>query len=70
MTRRKPRITTLEEADAAMAKLGWLRAQATPNAAVRELWDCAVAYRAAVHRQAHDAEKKPGFVELVEKKRK
>jgi hypothetical protein len=48
MTRR--RINTVEEADAAMAKLGWLRTQATPNAAVRELWDVASAYRAEIHR--------------------
>lgn len=49
MTRR--RITTVAAADAAMERLAWLRAQGTPNAAVRELWECAVAYRAAVHRQ-------------------
>jgi hypothetical protein len=49
MTRR-PRINTVEEADAAMANLGWLRTQATPNAAVRELWDCATALRAEIYR--------------------
>lgn len=67
MTRRKPRITTVEEADAAMESLGWLRHQATPSREVRHLWDCAVAYRAAVHRQS---EKRPGFVERLEQKRK
>ncbi|MBP3955462.1 hypothetical protein J8F10_09225 [Gemmata sp. G18] len=66
MTRRKPRINSVEEADKAMERLGWLRAQATPNAAVRELWDCAVAYRAAVHRQ-QPGEKKPGWAERVTK---
>lgn len=55
MTRRT-RITTVEEADAAMDKLGWLRAQGQPNGAVRELFECATAYRAAVHRQQQGAE--------------
>lgn len=55
MTRRT-RITTVEEADAAMERLGWLRAQGTPNGAVRELFECATVYRAAVHRQEKNAE--------------
>jgi hypothetical protein len=66
MTRR-PRITTVEEADAAMERLGWIRAQGTPNAAVRELWDVAVAFRAAVHRLDRGEEKKPGWQERVTK---
>ena len=70
MTRRKPQITTVEEADAALERLGWLKTAGSPNGAVRELWDVAVAYRAAVHRQEGAEQKRPGFVELVEKKRK
>jgi hypothetical protein len=66
MTRRS-RITTVEEADSAMERLGWIRAQGSPNAAVRELWDVAVAYRAAVHRQSVGEEKKPGWQERVTK---
>lgn len=69
MTRR-PRITTVAEADTAMERLAWLRAQGTPNGAVRELFECAVAYRAAVHRQSVGEEKKPGFAERIEAKRK
>jgi hypothetical protein len=49
MTRR-PRILTVEQADAAMERLAWLRAQGSPNAAVRELWDCATALRAEIYR--------------------
>lgn len=49
MTRR-PRITTVEEADAAMAKLGWLRHAGHPNAAIREMMDCYATVRAEVHR--------------------
>jgi hypothetical protein len=67
MTRRA-RITTVEEADAAMERLGWLRAQGTPNAAVRELYECATAYRAAVHRQG-GVKEEPGHVARLEKKR-
>lgn len=70
MTRRKPRITSIEEADAALERLGWLKTAGSPNAAIRELWDVAVAYRAALHRQSMGEVKRPGFVELVEKKRK
>jgi hypothetical protein len=69
MTRRA-RITSVEQADTAMENLGWLRAQGSPNGAVRELWECATAYRAAVHRQNVAEEKRPGFVERVERKRK
>ena len=68
MTRR--RINTVEDADAAMERLAWLRTQGNPNAAVRELWDCAVAYRAAVHRQEQGEVKRPGFAERVEARRK
>ena len=56
MTRRKPRITSVEEADQAMERLAWLRTAASPNAAVRELWDVCVTYRAAVHRQEAEPE--------------
>ena len=68
MTRRA-RISTVAEADAAMERLGWLRAQATPNGAVRELWECATTYRAAVHRQEAGEAKKPGFAEQIKSKR-
>lgn len=68
MTRRKPRILTVEQADQAMERLGWLRAQGSPNAAVRGLWDAAVAYRAAVHRQQGEAgEKKTGWADRITK---
>lgn len=48
MTRR--RILTVEQADAAMAKLAWLKSVGHPNAAIRELWDATTAYRSEVHR--------------------
>jgi hypothetical protein len=66
MTRR-PRITTVEQADAAMETLGWLRGQGEPNWAVRQLWECAVAYRAAVHRQEQGEQTGPGWTERVGK---
>lgn len=50
MSRR--RIKSLEEADVLMESLGWLKGQGWPNDAVRQLWECAVFYRAAIHRQA------------------
>ena len=37
-----------------MERLGWLKAQGHPNAAIRELWECAVTYRAAVHQQGQE----------------
>lgn len=67
---KRPRIVTVEQADQAMERLGWLRSQGSPNAAVRELWECAVVYRAAVHRQEQGEEKRPGFVDRIEQKRK
>lgn len=67
MTRRKPRITTVEEADVAMDRLGWVRAQGTPNAAVRELWECATAYRAALHRQEQVAEPEGRWAKKITK---
>lgn len=62
---RKPRITTVAEADAAMERLGWLRGHAQPNGPVRELFECATVYRAAVHRQEPGEEKTPGWAEKV-----
>lgn len=50
MTRR-PRITTLAEADAALESLSWLRGAGSPNREVRLLFEVAAFYRAAVHRQ-------------------
>jgi hypothetical protein len=67
MTRRT-RISTVEEADAAMERLGWLRGHGNPNGAVRELFECATAYRAAVHRQG-SVKDEPGHVARLEKKR-
>lgn len=56
MTRRKPRIQTVEQADQAMDSLAWLRSQGMPNGPVRDLWDAAVAYRAEVHRLRQQVE--------------
>jgi hypothetical protein len=68
MTRR--RILTVEQADKAMESLGWLKTMGHPNAAVRELFECATVYRAAVHRQeTPDRNERPGFAERVEKQR-
>lgn len=44
------RILTLEDADTAVARLGWLRGSGHPNGAVRELMDCCGVYRQEVHR--------------------
>lgn len=54
---KRKRISTVEQADEAMAKLGWLRFQGHPNEAIRELWECAATYRAAIHKQAGQAKK-------------
>jgi hypothetical protein len=66
MTKR-PRITTVEQADAAMTGLRFLQWAGHPNTEVRLLWECAVAYRAAVHRQEQGEQKRPGFVDRVTK---
>lgn len=66
MTRRRP-ITSLEQADALMDSLGWLRGAASPNREVRILFDVAGFYRTQVHRQQGGEEKRPGFVERVTK---
>lgn len=49
MTRRA-RITTVEQADATVESLGWLRGAGSPNREVRKLFECIGAYRAALHR--------------------
>ncbi len=67
MTRRKPRITSLEQADAALESLGWLRGAGSPNREVRTLFEVAAFYRAAVHRQENGEPRKAGFVERVTK---
>jgi hypothetical protein len=54
---KKRPIKTVADADAAMERLGWLKSMGSPNADVRELWECAVTYRSAIHRQ-EDAPKK------------
>lgn len=64
MTRR-PRITTVAEADALLESLVWLRGAGTPNREVRMLFDVAAFYRAAVHRQGE--QKEQGWKERVGK---
>jgi hypothetical protein len=64
---RKPRISSLAEADVAMERLGWLRSMGQPNGPVRELFEVAAFYRAQVHRQQNGEQKRPGFVERVMK---
>jgi hypothetical protein len=55
-----------------MNQLGWLKAQGFPNDAVRRLHDCAVVYRSEVSRLMIEGgeQKRPGFVDRVESKRK
>lgn len=55
MTRRA-RITTVEQADAALESLGWLRGAGTPNREVRMLFDVAAFYRAELHRKSQPQE--------------
>ena len=64
MTRR-PRITSLADADATLESLVWLRGAGSPNREVRLLFEVAAFYRAAVHRQSQGEEKKPGWQERV-----
>jgi hypothetical protein len=68
MTRR-PRILTVEQADAEIESLSWLRGAGSPNREVRKLFDCYAVVRASLHRQPGD-EKKPGFAERIDKQRK
>jgi hypothetical protein len=68
MTRRA-RILTVEQADAAVERLAWLRSVGHPNGAVKELFDAYATVRAAVHRQEAGEVKKPGFAERVTAKR-
>lgn len=49
MTRRK-RITTVDEADASVANLGWLRGAGHPKGAIGELFDAYATVRAELHR--------------------
>lgn len=69
MTRRKPRIVTVEQADQAMERLGWLRHAGHPNSAIREMLDCYTAVRAEVHRlQALlGQDGKPGWTDRISK---
>jgi hypothetical protein len=68
MTRRA-RITTVEQADAEVESLRWLRGAGSPNREVRKLFECYAVVRAALHRQQGE-EQRPSFAERVEANRK
>jgi hypothetical protein len=69
MTRRA-RSLTVEQADAEIESLRWLRGAGSPNGAVRRLFECYAVVRAELHRQQQGEQKRPGFVERVEQNRK
>jgi hypothetical protein len=69
MTRR-PRVTSLEQADAEVESLRWLRGAGSPNGAVRRLFECYAVVRAELHRQQQGEQKRPSFAEREEMKRK